>query len=127
MAITCPRWFNSVEDWKNDPWPFAYQGESGSFIIAAAGWKYDGHDNKITKLSIRQEALLGGNNDSSQPFIVGLLFGTSDDLDITYFIPFDAVKAEIEAMTGAKLVWPRKRSEALREAEESLHSWMKAK
>ncbi|KAI7968691.1 hypothetical protein EIK77_005707 [Talaromyces pinophilus] len=126
-AITCPRRLHSLDDDEPGPWPFASPGDSGSFIIAAAGWEYDGHDNKITMLSMRQEALLGRNNYSSQPFIVGLLFATSHDLDITYFIPFDAVKSEIESMTGEKLVWPQKRSEALQEVEERLLSWLKAK
>ncbi|KUL91680.1 hypothetical protein ZTR_01273 [Talaromyces verruculosus] len=126
-AITCPRRLHSLDDDEPGPWFFASPGDSGSFIIAAAGWEYDGHDNKITMLSMRQEALLGRNDYSSQPFIVGLLFATSHDLDITYFIPFDAVKSEIESMTGEKLVWPQKRSEALQEAEERLLSWLKAK
>ncbi|KAF3404888.1 hypothetical protein DPV78_002968 [Talaromyces pinophilus] len=126
-AITCPRRLHSLDDDEPGPWPFASPGDSGSLIIAAAGWEYDGHDNKIVMLSMRQEALLGRNNYSSQPFIVGLLFATSHDLDITYFIPFDAVKSEIESMTGEKLVWPQKRSESLQEAEERLLSWLKAK
>ncbi|GAM39786.1 hypothetical protein TCE0_034r11613 [Talaromyces pinophilus] len=107
-AITCPRRLHSLDDDDPGPWPFASPGDSGSFIIAAAGWEYDGHDNKITMLSMRQEALLGRNDYSSQPFIVGLLFATSHDLDIT-------VATETVC------------SEALQEAEERLLSWLKAK
>lgn len=129
-AITCPRRMDSVSEGTANQWlmgkdwqPFAKAGDSGSFIIAAAGWEYDGHDNKIIMLPKRQEAFLD-NGLSHQPFIVGLLFGASPQLDLAYFIPFDAVKSEIESMTGEKLVWPQKRSEALREAKASLPDWL---
>lgn len=120
-VITCPR--RHLNPNEQDAWPFAAAGDSGSFIIAAAGWKYDGKDNKITMLSQKEAAVT--NDPSKHPFIVGLLFGVSCASNIALFIPFDAVKSEIESMTGEKLVWPQKRSEALREAKASLPSWMK--
>lgn len=52
---------------------------------------------------------------STQPFVVGLLFGGSGDEDLSYFVPFDAVKSEIESLTGEEMVWPRKRSDCVRD------------
>lgn len=62
-AISCPRKFDSVAEARRTQWlmgkdvyPFCRAGDSGSFVIAAAGWEYDGHDNKISMLSDLQEA-----------------------------------------------------------------------
>ncbi|RAO64961.1 uncharacterized protein BHQ10_000973 [Talaromyces amestolkiae] len=121
-VITCPRRHGNPDE-PDARRPFAAPGDSGSFVIAAADWKYDGKENKITMLPSREAAVT--NDPSQHPFTVGLLFGASDSSDIALFIPFDAVKSEIESMTGEKLVWPQKRTASLKEAKASLPSWMK--
>lgn len=86
-------------------------GDSGSFIIAAHGWDFAGYDNKVAMPTTL-------NGCAKKPFVVGLLFGTSADGELTYFIPFDAVKSEIESMTGEEMVWPPKRSSCIQRWEE---------
>lgn len=80
-------------------------------IIAASGWKVAGLDNKVAMPKTF-------NNCAEKPFVVGLLFGNSSDGSVTYFIQFDAVKSEIESLTGEETVWPPKRSSCVRRWEE---------
>ncbi|KAI7975190.1 hypothetical protein EIK77_001876 [Talaromyces pinophilus] len=86
-------------------------GDSGSLIIAANGWEFDGYDTKVTMPNTL-------NVCAWKPFVVGLLFGSTDNGDVTYFIPFDAVKSEIESLTGEEMVWPPKRSSCIQRWEE---------
>lgn len=85
--------------------------DSGSLIIAASGWKLDGRDNKVAMPKM-------SNDCAEKPFVVGLLFGSSDRGGVTYCIPFDAVKSEIESLTGEEMVWPPKRSSCMQRWEE---------
>lgn len=85
-------------------------GDSGSLILAANGWEFDGYDTKVAMPNIL-------NVCAWKPFVVGLLFGSTDKGDVTYFIPFDAVKSEIESLTGEEMVWPPKRSNCLQQWE----------
>jgi hypothetical protein len=89
--------------------PFSQAGDSGSFVIAAADWEYCGYDNRVAMPS--PQAPPKTRYESRQPFAVGLLFGGTHDDRLSYFIPFDAVKTEIESLTGEKMVWPRKRTD----------------
>lgn len=65
--------------------PFVRGGDSGAFVFS----KVD-------------------QSPKSGHRVIGLLFGTSSSLHFSYFIPFDAVIAEIEALTGGKVIWPVK-------------------
>lgn len=90
--------------------PFSEAGDSGSFVIAAADWKYSDYDNAVAMPS--PQAPLGTRyKASTRPFVVGLIFGGTEDGTLSYFMPSDAVKSEIESLTREKLVWPRKRSD----------------
>lgn len=93
---------------------FSRPGDSGSFVIAAADWEHCDFDNRVAMPS--PEASLKTRHESTEPFVVGLLFGASQDFELSYFTPFDAVKSETESLTGEKLVWPRKRSDCVGEA-----------
>lgn len=86
-------------------------GDSGSLVLAAHGWEFGGFDNKVAM----PETL---NVCAMKPFVVGLLFGSTDRGDVTYFTPFDAVKSEIESLTGEEMVWPPKRSTCIQRWEE---------
>lgn len=92
---------------------FSREGDSGSFVIAAADWEYRDYDNRVAMPP--PQASLKTRLKYTQPFVVGLIFGGREDAELSYFIPFDAVKSEIESITGEKLVWPRKRSECVRD------------
>ncbi|KUL89245.1 hypothetical protein ZTR_03695 [Talaromyces verruculosus] len=94
--------------------PFSIGGDSGSFVIAAQGWEYHGHDNRVARPSQQALEMMTGYK-LMHPFVVGLLFATTKKPPLSYFIPFDAVKPQIESLTGEKLVWPRKRSDCVRE------------
>jgi hypothetical protein len=109
---TKPReWRFLLHDLNESVNPFTSPGDSGSFIMAAADWKYGGYDNRVAMPS--EKVKLFGDGDVREPFLVGLLFATEDEDDITYFMSFDLVKSEIEAMTGEKMVWPQNRTEYL--------------
>lgn len=66
---------------------FIAPGDSGAFVLTKA---YD-------------------QNPVSGHRVIGLLFGESTNSGLAYFIPFDAVIKEIEALTGGKVIWPVKR------------------
>lgn len=76
---------------------FAAPGESGTFIVSSYEWK-------------RPRPLGKMLSDESDAFIVGLLIGGCDRTGLGLFTPFDAVKDEVEELTSAKMVWPRKRA-----------------
>jgi hypothetical protein len=65
---------------------FSLPGDSGSFVFAQA----------YSKVGEQIE----------QHRVIGLLIGSTLNGDFGYFIPFDAVIAEIEALTGGKVIWP---------------------
>lgn len=77
---------------------FCQPGDSGSLIIAATGWHFEDEDD-----------MLRIGHDRSNPFVVGLLFASSGDGKLTYFVPWDVVKEKIEDLTGADMVWPTHR------------------
>jgi hypothetical protein len=77
--------------------PFSAPGDSGSMIIAMKGWNLQGRINKSR------------HHDLYEPFVVGLLFGSSESGDVSYFIPWDVVKDQVERLTGGKMVWPAQR------------------
>lgn len=125
-AVTFPFMENGVENKKKHyAWvvsnpasystqtTFSREGDSGSFVIAAADWDYCDYDNRVEMPS--PQAPLKTRYRSDLPFVVGLLFGGSKNEELSYFIPFDAVKSEIESLTGEKMVWPRKRSDWIRD------------
>lgn len=86
---------------------FALPGESGSFIVASARWSVP--DNELESINDIASWLCPDADD--EVFVVGLLFaGNQVESDLGYFIPFDAVKKEIEDLTGEEMVWPRDRS-----------------
>lgn len=99
---------SSVEDGISD---LTKPGDSGSLIIAAHGWEFAGYDNRVAMPRTL-------NACAAKPFVVGLLFGDTDGGRVTYFIPFDVVKSEIEALTGEEMVWPPKRSTCIQRWEE---------
>jgi hypothetical protein len=65
---------------------FSLPGDSGSFVFAQA----------YSKAGEQIEQHRG----------IGLLIGATLNGDFGYFIPFDAVIAEIEVLTGGKVIWP---------------------
>lgn len=65
---------------------FALPGDSGSFVFAQA------HSSADTQ--------------PKQHRVIGLLIGATRNGNFGYFIPFDAVIDEIEALTGGKVIWP---------------------
>ncbi|KAH8696534.1 hypothetical protein BGW36DRAFT_360361 [Talaromyces proteolyticus] len=106
-SISTPyKWTLPVGGSKDVP-TLAKPGDSGSFVIAAADWNFEGNDNEVPMLA---NSIL---HQDRKPFVVGLLWGTSESGKLAYFIPFDAVKEEIESLTGEEMVWPKKRSEAI--------------
>lgn len=92
---------------------FSVKGDSGSFVIAAQDWEYQGRDNRVPMPS--GETPLMTKHKCWHPFIVGLLFATTETPPLSYFIPFDAVKSQIESLTGEKLIWPENRTDVLGE------------
>jgi hypothetical protein len=94
---------------------FCEPGDSGSFVIAAADFKYGGYSNRILMPSTGFSSY--ANVAAPMPFIVGLLWGHSQKGGVSWMVPFDAVKQEIESMTGEKMVWPQKRTEYMKVME----------
>lgn len=92
--------------------PFSVPGDSGSFVIAAKDWQYYGFDNRVAMPP--PQATAETESEPSQVFVVGLQFGSTDNSELTYFIPFDEVKSQIESLTGEEMVWPRKCSDCVR-------------
>ncbi|KAH8689558.1 hypothetical protein BGW36DRAFT_433562 [Talaromyces proteolyticus] len=81
---------------------FLLSGDSGSFIFTREYWKVPGFKDvlKIPLPKIR--------NRPRDLIVLGLLFARSLDAELAYFIPFEAVKKEVEAMTGGEVTWPVK-------------------
>lgn len=77
---------------------FSQPGDSGSLIIAAKGWTLE---DKVNTSRIVDDPFC--------PFVVGLLFASSGNGELTYFVPWDVVKEMIEDLTGAEMVWPTDR------------------
>lgn len=94
--------------------PFSIDGDSGSFVIAAPDWECHDHDNRVAMPSPQTLEMMTGDK-FMHPFVVGLLFATTEKPPLSYFTPFDAVKSQVESLTGEKLVWPEKRSDSVRE------------
>lgn len=65
---------------------FSLPGDSGSFVFAPA--------------------FSNAGEQTKQHRVIGLLIGATQNGDFGYFIPFDAVIDEIEALTGGKVIWP---------------------
>lgn len=95
---------------------FCEHGDSGSFVMAATDFTYGGYTNRLAMPST--DGLTYANVAAPMPFIVGLLWGHSQNAHISWMIPFDAVKQEIELLTGEIMVWPQKRTEYLKELAE---------
>jgi hypothetical protein len=90
---------------------FCARGDSGSFVVAKSSLEDGGFGNKVPMLGKGSSAWK--EQYDREEFIVGLLFGMTDKSDVAFFIPFDAVKTEIESLTGEEMVWPKKRSECM--------------
>jgi hypothetical protein len=78
--------------------PFAELGNSGSFIFTGRGWKLSPDNDEIINV-----------NEETELSVVGALFACSPNGKFGYFIPFDAIVEEVEALTGGKVTWPVKR------------------
>lgn len=109
---------SDLDSWDSETSPpiFCEPGDSGSFVMAAADWKYGGYTNRVAMPST--DDFTFANVAASMPFIVGLLWGHSQNANVSWMIPFDAVEQEIENLTGETMTWPQKRTEYLKELEE---------
>ncbi|KAI7968999.1 hypothetical protein EIK77_008190 [Talaromyces pinophilus] len=99
------------------PPAFCERGDSGSFVIASSTFKYGSYFNRVAMPSTEDFSTYA-NVLAPMPFVVGLLWGHSENAGVSFMVPFDAVTQEIERLTGETMVWPRKRTEYLRELEQ---------
>lgn len=109
---------SDMGSWNSETSPpiFCEPGDSGSFVMAATDFKYGGFTNRVAMPST--DELTYANVAAPMPFIVGLLWGHSQNANISWMIPFDTVKQEIEQLTGEIMVWPQKRTKYLEELAE---------
>ena len=126
------RWEEILKLWELEPPPddrempvldsitppaFCERGDSGSFVIASSTFKYGSYFNRVAMPSTEGFSTYA-NVLAPMPFVVGLLWGHSENAGVSFMVPFDAVTQEIERLTGETMVWPRKRTEYLRELEQ---------
>lgn len=109
---------DSEISWDSETSPpiFCEPGDSGSFVIASTRFTYGGYSNRVAMPSTNDSL---ANIAAPMPFVVGLLWGHSQNGNVSWMVPFDAVKQEIENLTGETMVWPEKRTDYLKELEQS--------
>lgn len=73
---------------------FSTKGDSGAFVFTGSKWGAENNPNTLS---------------NDPPVVVGMIFADSESTGFGYFIPFDALVAEIESLTGGKVIWPSKR------------------
>jgi hypothetical protein len=108
---------SDIDSWDtetSDP-IFCEPGDSGAFVIAAADFKYGAYNNRVAMPST--EFFSYASIAAGMPFLVGMLWGHSQRGNLSWIIPFEAVKQEIESLTGEEMAWPQKRTEYLKELE----------
>lgn len=99
------------------PPAFCEKGDSGAFVIASTTFEYGSYFNKVAMPSTEDFSTYA-NVLAPMPFVVGMVWGSSKNAGVSFIVPFDAVKQEIEKLTGETMVWPQKRTEYLRELEQ---------
>lgn len=105
------------QEFETPPQAFFEHGDSGAFVIASTEFTYGDYSNRVAMPSTQGFSSYA-NVAAPMPFVVGVGWGLSENVGISWMMPFGAVKQEIENLTGETMVWPQKRTEYLKELEQ---------